>query len=217
MPNNVRKARNLAIRLSFFEILCCVLSFGFYGIRRAKIILVFLFLNCIFTAIGYTAKLRLSICGLLMNGCYCISVIGGFYVYVMIDFLIRGGWDRENINHGSTDIKNNTGISMWGSLLLTSMPIAALFLIGLHTCYLALILDEELDLRKQNNPRPSRDNDFRQLPKAPKLSKKRAKAIAKENEHTIEVLDLSGLNQDDPACVICLDRQKDSAFYPCGH
>ena len=91
LPDNIRKARNKAIRLAYLEIVCCFLSFGFYEVRRAKIIMAFLILNSIFVIIGFYAKLVLSLYMLLADGCYCISVIGGFYIYIMIDFLIRGG------------------------------------------------------------------------------------------------------------------------------
>jgi hypothetical protein len=161
LPDNIRQARNKAIRLAFLEVACCILSFGFYEVRRARIILVLLVFNCIFTAIGFYAKLLLSLGGLLVNACYCISVIGGFYIYIMIDYMIRG--EEKSIN------RDSTGISITWMLLITSLPVLGLFLMGVYSCYLAIILDEELDQRKKSRrargevepPAPSRrDNDY---------------------------------------------------------
>ena len=75
----------------FLEFLCCALSFGFYEIRRAKIILAFCVINCIVNIFGIYAKLVLSMYGLLGHAMYSISFVGGFYIYIMIDYAIRGG------------------------------------------------------------------------------------------------------------------------------
>ena len=221
LPENIRVARNKAIRLAFLEVACCILSFGFYEVRRARIILVLLVFNCIFTAIGFYAKLLLSLCGLLVNACYCVSVIGGFYIYIMIDYMIRG--EEKSIN------RENTGISITWMLLITSLPVLGLFLMGVYSCYLAIILDEELDQRKKSRRQrgevvkeaaaPRRDNDYQAAASTVSAPRRQAPKLDQtvHQEHTIEVLDIRGQEPGDPSCVICLDREKDAAFYPCGH
>jgi len=94
MPENIRQGRNLAIVLSFMEFVCCLLSFGFYDLRRSRIILVLIIMSFATTIGGAYAKARLSYFGLLAHACYAISVVGGFYIYLMIDLAI--GTDTNN-------------------------------------------------------------------------------------------------------------------------
>lgn len=88
MPENIRKARNIAIILAHFELLCCFLSFGFYVRRRSRLVLA-LIVFCFFTTVmGFLAKIKLSYCRLLAHACTAIPVIGGFYIYCLIDSII---------------------------------------------------------------------------------------------------------------------------------
>ena len=89
MPENIRKARNVALVLAAIEIICCFLSFGFYRIERGRVILALVLLNCIATGGGIYAKLKLSYWGLLGHSLWTISVIGGFYIYIIIDICLR--------------------------------------------------------------------------------------------------------------------------------
>ena len=232
MPEKIRKARNVSIILSFIEVICCGLSFGFYDIERGRIILALCVLNCVATAIGIFSKLRLSYWGLLAHSCWTISVIGGFYIYIIIDICLR------------TDKKMN-GLSDTYVLLITSIPLFALFVMGIYSCVLVLMVDDELDQRKkilkaanQNRaegllnfsnqpvqaasggnlvefqPLPSQEgqtvrSDQESGPKSYTLD-----SLAKQ-EHIVEVLEIQ--DENDPNCVICMDKPKDSCFYPCGH
>jgi len=85
IPMDIIETRNTAITLSFIEMFCCMGSFGMYARRRSKIILFMIFLTVISTFAGLCAKLRLSWCGLLAHGMFAISVLGGFYIYIIID------------------------------------------------------------------------------------------------------------------------------------
>jgi len=136
MPEKIRKARNVAIVLAFIEVLCCCASFGFYDIERGKVILTLCICNCIATGIGIYSKLNLSYWGLLAHSCWTISIIGGFYIYIIIDICLRT--DRDN--HGLSDTY---------VLLITSIPLFALFAMGIYSCVLLLMVDEELDQRKK--------------------------------------------------------------------
>ena len=86
LPDNLRIARNLALRLSIVEFVCCISSLAFYMRRRSRLILFLIVFNFIFTCIGLRAKMKLSYWGLLIHATYTISVIGGFYIYIFIDY-----------------------------------------------------------------------------------------------------------------------------------
>ena len=88
MPENLRKGRNVAIILGFAEMVCCIASLIFYFRRRSAIIILWIILNWIATGLGFWSKMRLSYCGLLAHAIYTISVIGGFYIYVFIDYAL---------------------------------------------------------------------------------------------------------------------------------
>lgn len=99
MPNNIVKARNMAIILGFVEFACCILSFFLYSRRRSRIILLFLLVNIFATCIGFYSKLKLSYWGLLFHSAYSISVIGGVYIYIIIDYFLASDY-KMNSNKG---------------------------------------------------------------------------------------------------------------------
>ena len=84
MPENIRKSRNNAIRISIFEFICAIGSFAFYAEDRARIVLALCCMSVMATLGGFYAKLTLSYWGLLAHACYSISVVGGFYIYVIV-------------------------------------------------------------------------------------------------------------------------------------
>ena len=92
MPDNIVKARNQAIILGFVEFFCCILSFFLYSRRRSRIILAFLLFNIFATCIGFYSKLKLSYWGLLFHSSYTISVIGGVYIYIVIDYFLTSDY-----------------------------------------------------------------------------------------------------------------------------
>ena len=94
LPENIRKSRNYAIRLGLIEFMCCIASLAFYARRRSRIILALIVMTWFSTAFGFLSKLQLSYFGLLAHACYTISVLGGFYIYIMIDYAF--GTDRTN-------------------------------------------------------------------------------------------------------------------------
>ena len=86
LPENIRKSRNIAIRLGAIELVCCIASLAFYARRRSRIILALIIMTWIATGFGFMAKLKLSYAVLLAHACYTISVLGGFYIYIIIFF-----------------------------------------------------------------------------------------------------------------------------------
>ena len=89
MPEKIRRARNVALVLAAAEVLCCVLSFGFYDLRRGRVVLAICLGSCLTTAGGIYAKLKLHYWGLLAHSCWTISFMGGFYIYIIIDIFLR--------------------------------------------------------------------------------------------------------------------------------
>lgn len=86
MPDNIRRARNIAIILGFAEFLCCIASVPFYARRRSRIILAFIILTFLVSIFGMWAKIRLSFWGLLVHAAFTIAFVGGFYIYQVIEF-----------------------------------------------------------------------------------------------------------------------------------
>ena len=91
MPESIRYTRNAAIILSIFEFACCIGSFYFYDIDHSRIVLCALLGTIFFMAIGFYSKLTLSYCGLLSVAIYNISIIGGVYIYILIDIALTDG------------------------------------------------------------------------------------------------------------------------------
>lgn len=89
LPNDLRKARNVAIVISVFEFIFASLAVIEYFMRRNKLLMVFTVLNLLFVCLGLRAKLTLDYCGLIVHSTYMISVIGGFYIYIVIDAVIH--------------------------------------------------------------------------------------------------------------------------------
>lgn len=162
MPENIRKSRNNAIRISIFEFICAISSFAFYARDRARIVLFMCTMSVLATAGGFYAKLTLSYWGLLAHALYSISVIGGFYIYIILSSLFqekapethRQGDDPEQYKRVDADI---------GILITTSLPLFGLFMMGIYSCVLLLKLDAEYEARKSadksRQQRPGVDNN----------------------------------------------------------
>jgi len=98
MPENIRKARNTGIIIGFVELFLSLSAFAFYARRRSRLILGLIIMTILFTILGFIVKVRLSWCGLLIHALYTISVIGGFYIYIFIDyFATNDASEREKI------------------------------------------------------------------------------------------------------------------------
>ena len=99
-----------------------------------------------------------------------------------------------------------TGMSESTVLLLMSIPLLLIFAMGIVSLILYILVEDELEAREEAdklNPRPDDpQDDMDQLDHA---------------EHVVEVIkfDEDQINKDE--CIICMDKPKDSLFYPCGH
>ena len=138
MPENIRKGRNLAIGLGAMEFLCCIAALGLCTRERSGIVTMIIFLAFLSSIGGSFAKLVLSWWGLLIHATLTIAAIGGFYIYSLISFFFRvdhhegiGGLDESFI------------------LFLLALPLFFIFLMGIYSLVLLLMVDEELDDRKK--------------------------------------------------------------------
>jgi len=131
----------MGIIMSFAEFICAFLSVALYGVRRSRLILAVDAANLIFVSIGFLARLKLSFWGLVAHSAYMISVIGGFYIYIFIDYYL--GTDGH--------VKKKLGMNHLSDaavMLIASLPMFMLFLMGIYSCALLLKLDAELEARK---------------------------------------------------------------------
>jgi hypothetical protein len=136
MPENIRRARNVAIVLGFIEFACCIASIALYSRRRSRLIIaliIAMFVVCIW---GVYSKIRLSYWGLLSHAVFTISVVGGFFIYTVIEIILEGDKNSQvaGLNEGTI-------------LLLLSIPLLLIFVMGIYSLILFLDVDEELEER----------------------------------------------------------------------
>lgn len=93
------------------------------------------------TAGGFQAKLKLNYCGILAHAMYTVPVIGGFYIYCIVEFFL------------GTDSSPNSGFSETWILMITSLPLLGLFCMGIYSIYLVALIEEELESRKKQAER----------------------------------------------------------------
>lgn len=86
--------------------------------------------------------MKLSYCGLITHSTYMISVIGGFYIYILIDYFLAGTDLKKGRGHGKDNLNQTT------IMILASLPMLLLFIMGIYSCNLFLKVDEELEARR---------------------------------------------------------------------
>ena len=139
LPEKIRKGRNIAIILGFLELICCGFSFWFYDVRRSRLLLAIIIISCCTTAGGFYAKLKLNYCGILAHAIYTIPIIGGYYIYILVESIFRTDNYTSNA-HSDTWIQ-----------LVSSVPLLGLFIMGIYSCVLAIMLEDELEQRKKSD------------------------------------------------------------------
>jgi hypothetical protein len=88
LPENIRIGRNKAIKLGFLEVILSISSLSFYVEERSRLILALIILAFFSSFAGLYAKVSLSYFGLLAHSMFTISIIGGFYIYIIITYFI---------------------------------------------------------------------------------------------------------------------------------
>ena len=90
----------MAINLTIVEIICDFSSIFFYVRRRSRLILAIDILTFLFVFLGLYGKLTLSYWALAGHAMYNLSVLGGFYIYIMIDSYVVEYLKQEHLNVG---------------------------------------------------------------------------------------------------------------------
>ena len=139
LPENIRKARNIAIVLGLIEFICCIASIAFYVRRRSRIILAIIVLAFFASALGTYAKVTLNFWCLFIHAAFTIAVIGGLYIYLIIECC------------AGTDKGNSNGMNETTVLVLLSLPLLFIFLMGIYSLVLLLMLDEEIEERMKSS------------------------------------------------------------------
>ena len=84
LPENIRRGRNRSILIGFAEVVCSFASLILYDELRSRLALFFILMTIAATCAGLYFKLKLNYAGMLAHACYSISIIGGFYIYILI-------------------------------------------------------------------------------------------------------------------------------------
>lgn len=137
MTEELRKKRNIGIVLSIIEFVCCIGSVGFYVRERSRLILGVICVAAVAAIIGSWARLCLSWWGLFIHAATTIAVIGAFTIYSVVDSFL------------SSDHEPMEGLGKGVIVFLSTLPMLFLFLMGVYSLILLLLVDEELERRKK--------------------------------------------------------------------
>ena len=138
--------------------------------------------------LGMYAKVTLNFWCLTLHAAFTIAVIGGFYIYLIIEFSL--GTDKNS---------SSGGLNEMTIMILLSLPLLIIFAMGIYSLVLILMLDQEIEEREKYraNVVEHQDDDLH------------------AQQNVIEVLEVP--KNDGESCIICLNKPKEMAFYPCGH
>ena len=92
--------------------------------------------NAVATFIGFYSKIKLHFYGLLFHTMYVIAIMGGFYVYIIIDFLLL--FEERGKEGHEVDRTGKNALSDSNVMIFYSLPLLFLFLLGLFSCYLLI-------------------------------------------------------------------------------
>lgn len=101
--------------------------------------------NIVFVFVGLYSKLTLSFCGLIVHSTYMISIIGGFFIYVVIDFFMRQHSGKKT----GRGFDNEKNLDQTTIMIIASVPLLLLFVMGIYSLVLLLKVDDELEARRQ--------------------------------------------------------------------
>eukprot|EP00347_Sterkiella_histriomuscorum_P000253 403376593 len=229
IPENIRYSRNRAIVYLFMQILFSFAALALYVQRRSRPILVMIIFSLILSLSGLYGVIRVKTTFHFMHAFFCTSVLGAFYIYLMIDTFLTS----DSRTNSQTAAKNEQMSDTW-VLFMMSLPFFGIFLVGCHSMYLLNMIYDELAARKKddktvqlrenlisnsqnvnalpiNNGGPQHN---RLEPKIPNVYE--AYRNEKKHPNEIQILQIPE-NLEAERCIICMDNTKDTIFYPCGH
>jgi hypothetical protein len=128
IPEDVRKNRNLAIIILKLYTVCLILSLGLFIKRRSRIILAGFLSALVFNIIGYIGVLRMRLFHLFVYSFFTVTVIGAFYVYLLIDYFIKP--DKDSLSDSIV-------------MFILSLPFLLIFVSGIHSLVFFSLVYEE--------------------------------------------------------------------------
>ena len=111
-----------------------------YDEERSKATLVFIAVTIAASIAGLYYKLTFNYCGMLAHATYSISVIGGFYIYIILASFF------ESYKSG-----NPHSLPQPVVMVLISLPTLGLFCMGISNLFLVLAIDEERSKKKNKD------------------------------------------------------------------
>ena len=85
LPNSIRKHRNIAIVLTFLQIVFSVASFLLYLTRRNRMVFGASIFAFLMTNVGFFGTITINVCMMLLHSITCVSMFGVFYFFLLLD------------------------------------------------------------------------------------------------------------------------------------
>ena len=117
-------------------------------------------------------------------------------------------------------------------LWISSIPMFAIFVMGIYSVVLAIKIENELEARKKalgpsvngGERAEGRENIHASINEVRQVNIRNQNlgrpveetSVLPIDRHIIEILDIPALH-DNSKCIICLDKESNAVFYPCGH
>ncbi|CDW89039.1 e3 ubiquitin-protein ligase neurl1b-like [Stylonychia lemnae] len=238
MPNSIRSNRNRAIVMMFVQMILSVISLVLYMRRKVCFIDQSYQIFLEQTNPSNNSDFILTLTGWVIWNSQSQHEFS-FFACLFQMFLFNSGSKSSN---NSDERLDDTWV-----LLLTSLPFLGIFIIGCHSMYLLNLIYDELKLRadqeKNNQKQQPKQIQFSEmnpivLNSVVALNQQNIQNInhpvlgvsyggmqqrdiyqqfrEREAQQEMHVLAIPENNFDNK-CIICLDKKKDSVFYPCGH
>lgn len=123
------------------ELFLDLASLYFYIRRRGGLVLALTIFNFLMWGLGLWATLKLHYYALLAHAVYGLSVVGGFYIFIIIDAIIA---DSKAIEMSDQD---DGQVSRLWVRIISSLPHLGIFFMGIYSLVLLLRLDDEMSQR----------------------------------------------------------------------
>lgn len=120
-----------------------IASLYFFVRRRGGVVLAITIFNFIFWGVGMWSTMKLHFYGLMAHAVYSMSVVGGFYIFILVDAVIA---DEREIEMANQDDGQMSRVAV---RIISSLPHLGIFLMGIYSLVLLLRLEDELEARKR--------------------------------------------------------------------
>ena len=94
----------------------------------------------VLSVVGFVGVVRVNTCLHFLHAFFCCSILGAFYIYLLLDFFLSS----------TSEASHPEKLSDTMVLLLMSLPYLLMFLIGCHSMYLLNMLLDEKAARRQD-------------------------------------------------------------------